>query len=130
MATKGSPENEYSEKSPEQSKDKTGASGTAGSDSTPERQAPAKSGPATKEQIASNLEKLQMENPGLHVKTSIMDYMKARGLSGSLDDRKRIAAENGIKGYSGLKEENIELYKRLLNKYGNSTGDLPETIVL
>lgn len=49
-----------------------------------------------------------------------MDYMKARGLSGSLDERKKIAAENGISGYSGTAEQNIALAKRIQQKYGNS----------
>ena len=59
-----------------------------------------------------------------------MDYMKARGLSGSLDERKKIAAENGISGYYGSPAQNIDLARRIREKYGKSEGDLPETIVL
>ena len=59
-----------------------------------------------------------------------MDYMKARGLSGSFDERAKIAAENGIKGYRGTAAQNIDLARRIREKYGKDESDLPETLVL
>lgn len=99
---------------------------TKSSEAKPE----AHEGPATKEEIVGHLQKLQAEHPGLNVKTSIMDYMKARGLTGSFEERAKIAAENGIHGYKGTAAQNIDLARRIREKYGKSEGDLPETIVL
>ena len=103
---------------------------TRTSGSKPESKPEVHEGPATKEEIAAHLQKLQAEHPGLNVKTSIMDYMKARGLTGSFAERAKIAAENGIHGYKGTAAQNIDLARRIREKYGKSEGDLPETIVL
>lgn len=110
--------------------EKTGASTVPVTKTSAPKSEPVREGPATKEEIAAHLQRLQAQHPGLNVKTSIMDYMKARGLSGSFAERAKIAAENGIHGYRGTAAQNIDLARRIREKYGKSEGDLPETIVL
>lgn len=40
---------------------------------------------------------------------SIVDFLKANGVSSTLANRKKIASANGIKGYKGTEEQNIKL---------------------
>lgn len=60
-----------------------------------------------------SVDELAKSNPKLNVRTSIVDYMKARGMDSSMANRKKVAEEFGIKNYVGSKDQNIELYKRI-----------------
>jgi hypothetical protein len=48
-------------------------------------------------------------------KTSIVDLMKMVGLDPSFANRKELAEELGMEGYSGTAEENINLHHAVLN---------------
>lgn len=85
---------------------------------------------ASDAEIKAHLDRLQADHPGLNVKTSIMDYMKSRGLTGTYEERAKVAAENGIKGYRGTAAQNIDLARRIREKYGKDESNLPETLVL
>ncbi|MDP5103093.1 MAG: DUF3597 domain-containing protein [Erythrobacter sp.] len=48
-------------------------------------------------------------------RTSIVDLMKMVGLDPSFANRKELAGELGMEGYSGTAEENINLHHAVLN---------------
>ncbi len=48
-------------------------------------------------------------------KTSIVDLMKMVGLDPSFANRKELAEELGMEGYSGTAEENINLHHAVMN---------------
>lgn len=66
--------------------------------------------PDEKKAIAS-FEELKKENPNLNIAQSISDYMRARKLDSSFDNRAKLAKEFGIKNYMGTGAQNIELFK-------------------
>lgn len=53
--------------------------------------------------------------PALNTSTSIVDYLKSTGQDSSFNNRKKLAADYGISGYSGTAEQNISLLKLLKN---------------
>jgi 3-oxoacyl-ACP reductase-like protein len=60
-------------------------------------------------------------------KTSIVDLMKMVGLDPSFANRKELAEELGMEGYSGTAEENINLHHAVLNTlaaHGGAVGGI------
>ncbi|HSF13525.1 MAG TPA: DUF3597 family protein [Erythrobacter sp.] len=55
-------------------------------------------------------------------KTSIVDLMKMVGLDPSFANRKELAEELGMEGYSGTAEENINLHHAVLNTLAAEGG--------
>ena len=55
-------------------------------------------------------------------KTSIVDLMKMVGLDPSFANRKELAEELGMEGYSGTAEENINLHHAVLNTLAAQGG--------
>lgn len=50
---------------------------------------------------------------GLNTSTSIVDALKATGANSSMSSRKKIAAANGIKNYSGTAKQNVTMLNKL-----------------
>jgi hypothetical protein len=61
----------------------------------------------------------------LNWRTSIVDLMKLLRIDPSYDNRKELAGELGIAGYSGSAEDNITLHKKVLHAIGDAGGILP-----
>ena len=61
---------------------------------------------------------------GLNTSTSIVDALKAAGSSGSMEERKLIAAKNGIKNYTGTAAQN----KAMLNKLKDGVLVVPKEL--
>lgn len=58
----------------------------------------------------------------LNWKTSIVDLMKLLQLDPSYENRKELAGEVGIAGYSGSAEDNIALHKAVMKKLADAGG--------
>lgn len=61
----------------------------------------------------------------LNWRTSIVDLMKLLNLDSSYDNRKELAGEVGIDGYSGSAEDNIALHKAVMTKLAEAGGIVP-----
>ncbi|MEM6584679.1 MAG: DUF3597 domain-containing protein [Pseudomonadota bacterium] len=64
----------------------------------------------------------------LNWKTSIVDLMKLLNLDSSYGNRKELAAEVGIEGYSGSAEDNIALHKAVMTKLADAGGIVPDDL--
>ena len=64
----------------------------------------------------------------LNWKTSIVDLMKLLNLDSSYGNRKELAAEVGIEGYSGSAEDNIALHKAVMTKLAEAGGIVPDDL--
>ncbi|MEO1488990.1 MAG: DUF3597 domain-containing protein [Pseudomonadota bacterium] len=64
----------------------------------------------------------------LNWRTSIVDLMKLLNLDSSYDNRKELAGEVGIDGYSGSAEDNIALHKAVMNKLAEAGGIVPDDL--
>lgn len=107
-----------------------------GEDETEKREAPAapapaaQAAPAAKPAAISDVDVVaRLSNvPGadsLNWKTSIVDLMKLLNLDSSYDNRKELAGEVGIEGYSGSAEDNIALHKAVMKKLADAGGIVP-----
>ncbi|MFA7745094.1 N-acetylmuramoyl-L-alanine amidase [Salinicoccus roseus] len=56
---------------------------------------------------------------------SIVDFMEAHGMDSSFSNRKKLAQQFGINGYSGTANQNIELLKKLNASDGDSKPSKP-----
>jgi hypothetical protein len=75
--------------------------------------------PEEKKAIAT-FEELKKANPNLNVTKSISDYMQARKLNPSFENRARLAKEFGIDNYMGTGAQNIALFKIIQDKEDNT----------
>ena len=64
----------------------------------------------------------------LNWKTSIVDLMKLLNLDSSYANRKELAGEVGIEGYSGSAEDNIALHKAVMRKLAEAGGIVPDDL--
>lgn len=64
----------------------------------------------------------------LNWKTSIVDLMKLVGIDPSFANRKQLAEELGLTGYSGTAEENINLHHAVLNMLAAEGGAIPDSL--
>ena len=64
----------------------------------------------------------------LNWKTSIVDLMKLLNLDASYANRKELAGEVGIEGYSGSAEDNIALHKAVMAKLAEAGGIVPDDL--
>lgn len=64
----------------------------------------------------------------LNWKTSIVDLMKLLNLDSSYANRKELAEEVGIEGYSGSAEDNIALHKAVMRKLAEAGGIVPDDL--
>ncbi|MEO0870682.1 MAG: DUF3597 domain-containing protein [Pseudomonadota bacterium] len=64
----------------------------------------------------------------LNWRTSIVDLMKLLNLDSSYDNRKELAGEVGIEGYSGSAEDNIALHKAVMQKLAEAGGIVPDDL--
>ncbi len=61
----------------------------------------------------------------LNWKTSIVDLLKLLNLDPSYENRKELASEVGISGYSGSAEDNIALHRAVMRKLAEAGGIVP-----
>ncbi len=61
----------------------------------------------------------------LNWKTSIVDLLKLLNLDSSYENRKELAGEVGIAGYSGSAEDNIALHRAVMRKLAEAGGIVP-----
>lgn len=59
--------------------------------------------------------------------TSLVDYLKSIGVDSSLENRKKLAAANGISNYSGTSAQNTQLLN-ILRKGGTTSGGSTTTV--
>ena len=64
----------------------------------------------------------------LNWQTSIVDLMKLLNLDSSYGNRKELAGEVGIDGYSGSAEDNIALHKAVMQKLADAGGIVPDDL--
>ncbi len=64
----------------------------------------------------------------LNWQTSIVDLMKLLNLDPSYENRKELAGEVGITGYSGSAEDNIALHRAVMRKLGEAGGIVPDDL--
>lgn len=64
----------------------------------------------------------------LNWRTSIVDLMKLLNLDSSYGNRKELAGEVGIEGYSGSAEDNIALHKAVMKKLADAGGIVPDDL--
>ncbi len=64
----------------------------------------------------------------LNWQTSIVDLMKLLNLDSSYGNRKELAGEVGIDGYSGSAEDNIALHKAVMKKLADAGGIVPDDL--
>lgn len=64
----------------------------------------------------------------LNWQTSIVDLMKLLNLDSSYGNRKELAGEVGIDGYSGSAEDNIALHKAVMTKLAEAGGIVPDDL--
>lgn len=64
----------------------------------------------------------------LNWQTSIVDLMKLLNLDSSYGNRKELAGEVGIEGYSGSAEDNIALHKAVMTKLAEAGGIVPDDL--
>jgi len=64
----------------------------------------------------------------LNWQTSIVDLMKLLNLDASYGNRKELAGEVGIDGYSGSAEDNIALHKAVMTKLAEAGGIVPDDL--
>ncbi|MEO0699031.1 MAG: DUF3597 domain-containing protein [Pseudomonadota bacterium] len=64
----------------------------------------------------------------LNWRTSIVDLMKLLNLDSSYGNRKELAGEVGIEGYSGSAEDNIALHKAVMKKLAEAGGIVPDDL--
>ena len=64
----------------------------------------------------------------LNWRTSIVDLMKLLNLDSSYGNRKELAGEVGIDGYSGSAEDNIALHKAVMTKLAEAGGIVPDDL--
>ncbi len=92
--------------------------------------APAAAGrpdPISEAEMADRISKL----PGadkLNWRTSIVDLMKVVDIDPSFANRKELAEELGMAGYSGTAEENINLHHAVLNMLAAEGGNTPDML--
>ncbi|MEK5106509.1 M15 family metallopeptidase [Cytobacillus sp. FSL K6-0129] len=72
-----------------------------------------------------------------NIATSIVDYLKSKGINSSFSNREKIAQQHGIKNYKGTPEQNTLLLKKLQNgekptkqSKPNPKGDMKTTSVV
>ncbi|MEK4305840.1 N-acetylmuramoyl-L-alanine amidase [Oceanobacillus sp. FSL K6-0251] len=54
---------------------------------------------------------------------SVVDYLKSQGISSSMDNRKKLASQHGIKNYTGTASQNTKLLNALRSFGSNKTVD-------
>jgi len=64
----------------------------------------------------------------LNWETSIVDLLKLLDLDASYDNRKELAGEVGIEGYSGSAEDNIALHRAVMKKLADAGGIVPDDL--
>ncbi|QUL36475.1 DUF3597 domain-containing protein [Erythrobacter sp. JK5] len=64
----------------------------------------------------------------LNWRTSIVDLMKLLNLDSSYENRKELAGEVGISGYSGSAEDNIALHRAVMRKLADAGGIVPDDL--
>ena len=89
--------------------------------------APAKPQPMSEVDVAFKLDSMDGADR-LKWRTSIVDLMKLIGLDSSYANRKELAGEMGMTGYSGEAEENIALHKAVMTKLAEAGGRVPEDL--
>ena len=83
--------------------------------------APAAPDPISQEQMEARIAAMPNADK-FNWKTSIVDLMKMVGLDPSFANRKELAEELGMEGYSGTAEENINLHHAVLNMLAAEGG--------
>ncbi|WP_324255339.1 DUF3597 family protein [Erythrobacter sp. WG] len=61
-------------------------------------------------------------------RTSIVDLMKMVGVDPSFENRKELADELGLEGYTGTAEQNIALHHAVLNMLAAEGGAMPDML--
>ena len=89
--------------------------------------APAKPAPISEVDVVARLGNIEGAD-SLNWRTSIVDLMKLLNLDSSYDNRKELAAEVGIDGYSGSAEDNIALHKAVMKKLADAGGIVPSDL--
>jgi 3-oxoacyl-ACP reductase-like protein len=80
----------------------------------PKAAAPSTPDPISQEEMEARIAAIP-DSDKFNWKTSIVDLMKMVGLDPSFANRKELAEELGMEGYSGTAEENINLHHAVLN---------------
>ncbi|MEA1855670.1 hypothetical protein MKX67_00895 [Cytobacillus sp. FSL W7-1323] len=68
--------------------------------------------------------------------SSIVDYLKSKGINSSFNNRKKLASQHGIKNYSGTPAQNLTLLEKMKKKGTTQTsksakkGDMKTTSVV
>ena len=74
-------------------------------------------------------EMASMKNGGGNYQTSIVDLLKLLDLDSSLDARKELATELGVRaGADGSAEQNIALHKAVMAKLAENGGVVPDSL--
>ncbi|OBX20861.1 hypothetical protein A9995_01670 [Erythrobacter sp. QSSC1-22B] len=61
----------------------------------------------------------------LNWRTSIVDLLKLINVDSDLESRKALAAELGLKDYTGSSEDNLWLHRKTMRALAESGGDVP-----
>ena len=88
--------------------------------------APAAPDPISQEEMEARIA-ASPDSEKFNWQTSIVDLMKMVGLDPSFANRKELAEELGMEGYSGTAEENINLHHAVLNTlaaHGGAVGGI------
>lgn len=83
--------------------------------------APAAPDPISQEEMEARIAAIP-DSEKFNWQTSIVDLMKMVGLDPSFANRKELAEELGMEGYSGTAEENINLHHAVLNTLAAQGG--------
>lgn len=95
---------------------------------SPAAAAPA-AAPASVDVGAVLSEMASMKNGGGNYQTSIVDLLKLLDLDSSLDARKELATELGVRaGADGSAEQNIALHKAVMAKLAENGGVVPDSL--
>jgi 3-oxoacyl-ACP reductase-like protein len=91
--------------------------------------APAAPAPANVDVGAVLSEMASLKNGGGNYQTSIVDLLKLLDLDSSLDARKELADELGVRaGADGSAEQNIALHKAVMAKLAENGGVVPDSL--
>lgn len=86
--------------------------------------APATPDPISEAEMANRISQMAGAEK-FNWRTSIVDLMKLVGVDPSFANRKELAGELGMEGYTGTAEENISLHHAVLNMLAAEGGAMP-----
>lgn len=92
--------------------------------------APPAAAPAAPVDVGAVLSEMaSLKNGGGNYQTSIVDLLKLLDLDSSLDARKELATELGVRaGADGSAEQNIALHKAVMAKLAENGGMVPDSL--